>query len=211
MVLQETQYNLGDKFRIPNYTTYRNDRLTHMGDVSAHLIKNSIDQHLSPIPTSTFENTTVSIDFPNNKSLTISSIYRPPPHGRSNTQDLNNVFNFTPKEIAVWNFNAKHPAWSESRANINGTIIHNDIANNNLVLAPLELTHFPYHHLSNNTIVSLMLCTTCNAVIHELIFFADKNRHSSFGAAQPNLVQRTGGRVMSLGQECRGIETRFHQ
>ncbi|GBN14421.1 hypothetical protein AVEN_167098-1 [Araneus ventricosus] len=124
-----------------------------MGGITALLIKNSIHHHFTPIPTCTFEITTTSIDLPNNKSFTISSIYSPPPHGKSNTQDMNNLFNLTPKGIAAGNFNSKYPAWSEGRANINGTIIYNHIANNNLVvLAPLELTHFSYHHLSNNTL-----------------------------------------------------------
>ncbi|GBM34723.1 hypothetical protein AVEN_208884-1 [Araneus ventricosus] len=40
----------------------------------------------------------------------------------------------------------------ESRS-IKGSIIHNHIANNNLVLlAPLEPTHFQYHHPSSSTL-----------------------------------------------------------
>ncbi|GBN91499.1 hypothetical protein AVEN_10985-1 [Araneus ventricosus] len=55
--------------------------------------------------------------------------------------------------IAVGDFNAKHPAWSQSRSNINGSIIHNHISNINLVLlAPLEPTHPPYHHPSSSTL-----------------------------------------------------------
>ncbi|GBN19981.1 hypothetical protein AVEN_204579-1, partial [Araneus ventricosus] len=69
------------------------------------------------------------------------------PHGRIVTQDLNNLFNLSLKGIAVGDFNAKHPAWSQGRSSIIGSIIHNHIANNNLVLlAPLDPTHFPYHH-----------------------------------------------------------------
>ncbi|GBN55309.1 hypothetical protein AVEN_47851-1 [Araneus ventricosus] len=147
--LQETYLNPGVKLTIPNYTTYRNDRLTHRGGSTALLIKNSINHHPTPVFTSTFENTSVSIDLPNNNRFQHLSS----PHGRIDTQDLNNIFNLSLKGIAVGDFNAKHPAWSQSRSNINGSIIHNHIANNNLVLlAPLEPTHFPYHHPSSSTL-----------------------------------------------------------
>ncbi|GBL88887.1 hypothetical protein AVEN_179780-1 [Araneus ventricosus] len=123
-----------------------------MGGGTALLIKNSINHHPTPVSTSKSENTSVSIDLPNNNSFIISSIYRPP-HGRIDTQDLNNLFNLALKGIAVRDFNAKYTAWSEDQSNINGSIIHNHIANNNLVLlAPLEPTHFPYHHPSSSTL-----------------------------------------------------------
>ncbi|GBO02102.1 hypothetical protein AVEN_164356-1 [Araneus ventricosus] len=52
-----------------------------MGGGTALLMKNSINHHPTPVSTSKSENTSVSIDLPNNNSFTISSIYRPP-HGR---------------------------------------------------------------------------------------------------------------------------------
>ncbi|GBN78186.1 Nucleic-acid-binding protein from transposon X-element [Araneus ventricosus] len=149
VALQETHLNPGVKLTIPNCTTYRNDRLTHRGGGTALLIKNSINHHPTPVFTSTFENISVSIDLPNNNSFTISSIYHPH-HGRIDSQDLNNLFNISLKGIEVGDFNAKHPASSQGRSNINGSIIHNHIANSNLVLlAPLEPTNFPYHHPSS--------------------------------------------------------------
>ncbi|GBM89207.1 putative RNA-directed DNA polymerase from transposon X-element [Araneus ventricosus] len=76
-----------------------------------------------------------------------------PPHGRVLTQELDRLFNQSSKAIVVDDYNAKHPAWSVGRYNINGSIIHNHIANNNLVLLyPLEPTHFPYHHPSSSTL-----------------------------------------------------------
>ncbi|GBM88937.1 hypothetical protein AVEN_146631-1 [Araneus ventricosus] len=81
VALQETHLNPGVKLSIPNYTTYRNDRMTHRGGGTALLIKNSINHHPTPVFTSTFENTSVSIDLPNNNRFTISSIYRPPMGG----------------------------------------------------------------------------------------------------------------------------------
>ncbi|GBM32143.1 hypothetical protein AVEN_11927-1 [Araneus ventricosus] len=77
IALQETHLNPGDKLTVPNYTTYRSDRLTHRAGGAA-LIKSLINPHPTPASTSTFENTAVSIDLPNNNSFTISSIYLPP-------------------------------------------------------------------------------------------------------------------------------------
>ncbi|GBN23224.1 RNA-directed DNA polymerase from mobile element jockey, partial [Araneus ventricosus] len=105
-----------------------------------------------PLATTSFENTTIAIDHPTNNSMFISSIYRPP-HGRISTQELDRIFTLSPKGIALGDFNAKHPAWSKGRANTNGTIIHDHIVDNNLVLlAPLEPTHFPHNHPSSSTL-----------------------------------------------------------
>ncbi|GBN75382.1 putative RNA-directed DNA polymerase from transposon X-element [Araneus ventricosus] len=91
---------------------------------------------------------TIELHLPDSTPITISSIYRPP-HGSISTLELNNIFNSNSKCIAVGDFNAKHRAWSSGTWNSNGTIIHDYICNNNLILlAPCEPTHFPNH--SNN-------------------------------------------------------------
>ncbi|GBN39168.1 putative RNA-directed DNA polymerase from transposon X-element, partial [Araneus ventricosus] len=152
IALQETHLNPCDKLKIPNYTPYRTDRTTHRGGGTALLVKNSIDHHPTPIASTSFENTTVILDLPNNNNISITSIYRPP-HGRINTQELDRLFSQSAKAIVVGDFNAKHAAWSMGSSNTNGSIIHDHIANNNLVLlAPLEPTHFPYHHPSSSTL-----------------------------------------------------------
>ncbi|GBO21678.1 hypothetical protein AVEN_26086-1 [Araneus ventricosus] len=79
--------------------------------------------------------------------ITDSSNYRPP-HGRINTQEIDRIFNQSNK-----GYNSKHRAWSRGRSNTNGTIIHDNIVSNNVVLlAPLEPTHFPYNHASSRTL-----------------------------------------------------------
>ncbi|GBL82370.1 hypothetical protein AVEN_252527-1 [Araneus ventricosus] len=78
MAIQEAHLNPGDKLKIPNYTTHRTDRLTHRGGGTALLIRNSIDHHTTPIASSTFENTTISINLPSRPQITVSIIYRPP-------------------------------------------------------------------------------------------------------------------------------------
>ncbi|GBN97418.1 putative RNA-directed DNA polymerase from transposon X-element [Araneus ventricosus] len=146
--LQETHLNPGDRLKFPNYSSYQTDRLTHRGYRTAILIRNSIDHHPAPIASTTFENITIEIHLPNITPITISSIYRPP-HGSISTLELNNIFNSNCKCIAVGDFNAKHKAWSSGTWNSNGTIIHDYICNNNLILlAPCEPMHLPNH--SNN-------------------------------------------------------------
>ncbi|GBO40428.1 RNA-directed DNA polymerase from mobile element jockey, partial [Araneus ventricosus] len=148
LALQETHLNPGDRLKFPNYSSYRTDRLTHRGGGTAILIRNSIDHHPTPIASTTFENTTIELHLPDSTPITISSNYRPP-HGSISTLELNNIFNSNSKCIAVGDFNAKHRAWSSGTWNSNGTIIHDYICNNNLILlAPCEPTHFPNH--SNN-------------------------------------------------------------
>ncbi|GBN76416.1 RNA-directed DNA polymerase from mobile element jockey [Araneus ventricosus] len=148
LALQETHLNPGDRLKFPNCLSYRTDRLTHRGGGTAILIRNSIDHHPTPISYTTFENTTIEIHLPDSTPITISSIYRPP-HGSISTLELNNIFNSNSKYITVGDFNAKHRAWSSGTWNSNGTIIHDYICNNNLILsAPCEPTHFPNY--SNN-------------------------------------------------------------
>ncbi|GBM42847.1 putative RNA-directed DNA polymerase from transposon X-element [Araneus ventricosus] len=148
LALQETHLNPGDRLKFPNYSSYRTDRLTHRGGGTAILIRNSIDHHPTPIASTTYENTTIEIHLLDSTPITISSIYRPP-HGSISTLELNNIFNSNSKCITVDDFNAKHRAWSSGTWNSNGTIIHDYICHNNLILlAPCEPTHFPNH--SNN-------------------------------------------------------------
>ncbi|GFX37017.1 RNA-directed DNA polymerase from mobile element jockey [Trichonephila clavipes] len=76
IALQETNLRPCHSLHIPNYKTYRNDRLTHRGGVTAILIKSSIPHHVLDIATHSLENTTVNIE--GERNITISSIYRPP-------------------------------------------------------------------------------------------------------------------------------------
>ncbi|GBM46176.1 putative RNA-directed DNA polymerase from transposon X-element [Araneus ventricosus] len=148
LTLQETHLNPGDRLKFPNYSSYRTDRFPHRGGGTAILIRNSIDHHPTPIATTTFENTIIEIHLRDSTPITISSIYRPP-HGSISTLELNNIFNSNSKCITVGDFNAKHRAWSSGTWNSNGTIIHDYICNNNLILlAPCESMHFLNH--SNN-------------------------------------------------------------
>ncbi|GFU19909.1 RNA-directed DNA polymerase from mobile element jockey [Trichonephila clavipes] len=98
-------------FNIPNYTIYRNDRLTHRGGGTAILIKSSIAHHCIHIHTHTLENTTIVLEGSN--KITISCIYRPPnsPH-QALIPDLLKILRNRTHCFIVGDYNAKHHSWS---------------------------------------------------------------------------------------------------
>ncbi|GBO04941.1 hypothetical protein AVEN_80664-1 [Araneus ventricosus] len=130
---------------------FKTNRLTHSGDGTALLIRNSIDHYPTPIASDSFENTTITVILPNSQQITVSSIYRPL-HGIISADEFNRIFNSSDKCSACIidvDFNAKHSAYNFGRRNENGKSINDYICNNNLIiLPPPEPTHFP--HNSNN-------------------------------------------------------------
>ncbi|GFU90361.1 putative RNA-directed DNA polymerase from transposon X-element [Trichonephila clavipes] len=111
IALQETFLQPCHSFNIPNYTIYRNDRLTHRGGGTAILIKSSIAHHSIHIHTHTLENTTIVLEGSN--KITISCIYRPPnsPH-QALIPDLLKILRNRTHCFIVGDYNAKHHSWS---------------------------------------------------------------------------------------------------
>ncbi|GBN97935.1 hypothetical protein AVEN_150288-1 [Araneus ventricosus] len=141
IVIQEIHLRPAGILKFPNYTTYRSVCPTYRVGCKTKVIRNSNNHKSTPISTTFFENTTVSTDMNDSKTLTISSIYRPS-HVKINTSELKRIFNLTNKCITIGNFNAKQQVWSSSHSNSNGQIIHNFIIDKHLVLLP------PTHPLS---------------------------------------------------------------
>ncbi|GBM61716.1 hypothetical protein AVEN_120566-1 [Araneus ventricosus] len=75
-----------DNLKFSNYTTYRSDRLAHRGGYTREVIRNCINHNPTPISTTSFENTSVSIGMNDSKALTLSSIYLPR-HCKINTSE----------------------------------------------------------------------------------------------------------------------------
>ncbi|GFS59773.1 putative RNA-directed DNA polymerase from transposon X-element [Trichonephila clavipes] len=111
IALQETFLQPCHSFNIPNYTIYRNDRLTHRGGGTAILIKNSIAHHSIHIHTHSLENTTIVLEGSN--KITICCIYRPPnsPH-QALIPDLLKILRNRTHCFIVGDYNAKHHSWS---------------------------------------------------------------------------------------------------
>ncbi|GFV18524.1 probable RNA-directed DNA polymerase from transposon X-element [Trichonephila clavipes] len=135
IALQETFLQPCHSFNIPNYTIYRNDRLTHRGGGTAILIKNSIAHHSIHIHTHALENTTIVLEGTN--KITISCIYRPPnsPH-QTLIPDLLKILRNRTHCFIAGDFNAKHHSWSpQSRNNTCGSTLFKFIRNCGFLLS----------------------------------------------------------------------------
>ncbi|GFX37015.1 nucleic-acid-binding protein from transposon X-element [Trichonephila clavipes] len=124
IALQETRLRPCHNLNLPNYKTYRTDRLTHRGGGTAVLIKSSIPHHVLDIKTHSLENTTIAIE--GERNITISSIYRPPRSpAPSLISDLLRIFRNRPECLAVGDYNAIHRTWNHyDRSNAAGNALH---------------------------------------------------------------------------------------
>ncbi|GFV69358.1 RNA-directed DNA polymerase from mobile element jockey [Trichonephila clavipes] len=68
IALQETNLRPCIDLNIPNYSTHRNDRLTHRGGGTAILVKNSIAHHVINIYTTAVNITAIEIEGPTNNT-----------------------------------------------------------------------------------------------------------------------------------------------
>ncbi|GFT55651.1 probable RNA-directed DNA polymerase from transposon X-element [Trichonephila clavipes] len=137
---------------IPNYKTYRNDRLTHRGGGTAILIKSSIPHHVLDIATHTLENTTVNIE--GERNITISSVYRPPRSpAPSLISDLLKIFRNRPECLVVGDYNAKHRTWNQYvKANAAGNTLHKFVKNCGFTItAPADPTMISNRRNSRNS------------------------------------------------------------
>ncbi|GFU82545.1 RNA-directed DNA polymerase from mobile element jockey [Trichonephila clavipes] len=115
--IKETRLRPCHNLNLPNYKTYRTDRLTHRGGGTAVLIKSSIPHHVLDIKTHSLENTTIAIE--GERNITISSIYRPPRSpAPSLISDLLRIFRNRLECLAVGDYNAIHRTWNhDDRSN----------------------------------------------------------------------------------------------
>ncbi|GFY66661.1 putative RNA-directed DNA polymerase from transposon X-element [Trichonephila inaurata madagascariensis] len=117
VALQETFLRPCLDLNIANFTTHRNDRMTHRGGGTAILVKNSIPHHSIQINTNTVETTTIVIESqPSN--VAICSLYNPPGSPvRNLIPDLLKIFRNRSQCIIVGDYNAKHTSWSVATVN----------------------------------------------------------------------------------------------
>ncbi|GFY46800.1 RNA-directed DNA polymerase from mobile element jockey [Trichonephila inaurata madagascariensis] len=144
VALQETFLQPYNSLNIPNYTTYRNDRLTHRGGGTAILIKNSIAHHSIDIRTPTIENTAIVVE--GSHKVTICSIYRPPQTPAQNLiTDLQRILRNRTHCFIVGDFNAVHRTWSpHSRTTHCGCKLFNFIRSGGYLMSfPAEPTTVP--------------------------------------------------------------------
>ncbi|GFY62038.1 putative RNA-directed DNA polymerase from transposon X-element [Trichonephila inaurata madagascariensis] len=165
IALQETMLRPCHSLNLPNYKTYRTDRLTHRGGGMAILIKNSIPHHILDIKTHSIENTTLNIE--GDRNITISSIYRPPRSPAPTLiSDLLKIFRNRPECIVVGDFNAKHGTWNHHpHPNPAGTILHKFARNCGFVIsAPGEPTMISRSRNGNDSTIDLGISCGLNNI-----------------------------------------------
>lgn len=144
LLANETFLKPSDSFNIPNYLTYRNDRLHNKGGGTAIFIKRSLMHCELPCKTTIHtENTTIQLQT-NNGALRLSAVYSPP--GKHiNPLDLDTLLDTHTPTLVMGDLNAKHKSWHSRRTNTKGTQLHTYINNthNTLIDAPHEPTLYP--------------------------------------------------------------------
>ncbi|GFT80174.1 putative RNA-directed DNA polymerase from transposon X-element [Nephila pilipes] len=95
ITLQKTRLKPVDSFNIPNYITYRTDRISYAGGGTAILVRNRIPHHSIHIETTLIENTIITIERRNSPPITTVSAYKSP------SKDLSHMENFSGKRQIV--------------------------------------------------------------------------------------------------------------
>ncbi|GFX73782.1 RNA-directed DNA polymerase from mobile element jockey [Trichonephila clavipes] len=157
IALQETFLRPIIDLKIPNYSTYRNDRLTHHDGGTAILVKNSITHHPINIYTTAVSITAVEIEGPTN-NITVCSLYRSPTSPfNSFIPDLIKFFRNRAQCIAVDVYNAKHSTWNRNRrGDPAGTKLLNYAnACGFVISAPTDPTRIPHQQNHQPSVVDL--------------------------------------------------------
>lgn len=117
LLVQETLLKPTQTVRVPNYTTYRNDRHQGRKGGTAVYIRSNIDHHVLATPTfAHMEATSVVVNTQRHGPLKISSVYNPPTKTITN-DDIELLFRETMPTIVAGDLNAKHPAWNSRSTN----------------------------------------------------------------------------------------------
>ncbi|GFR25092.1 RNA-directed DNA polymerase from mobile element jockey [Trichonephila clavata] len=117
VALQETFLRPSLTLNIANFTTHRNDRMTHRGGGTAILVKNSIAHRRIHIHTTSVEVTAIVLEDQPLKT-TICSLYKPPTSSNNSCiSDLLKIFRNRSQCLIVGDFNARHTTWSPNSSN----------------------------------------------------------------------------------------------
>mgnify|MGYP003623267833 FL=1 len=149
ILLNETHLKPHHRFNVPNFTTYRIDRLTQDGGGgTAILVKSGIPhQHFDLPPLISIEATAIQLQIGGKYTL-IVSVYKQPRTALA-VQDITELTTLADKVILAGDLNAKHANWNSYKNNQAGNILNTYITrHNNLdINAPTEPT---CRHKANN-------------------------------------------------------------
>ncbi|GFY01599.1 RNA-directed DNA polymerase from mobile element jockey [Trichonephila clavipes] len=169
IALQETNLRPCIDLNIPNYSTHRNDRLTHRGGGTAILVKNSIAHHVINIYTTAVNITAIEIEGPTN-NITVCSLYRSPSSPiNSFIPDLIKIFRNRAQCIVVGDYNARHPTWNPNRrGNTAGTRLFHYANTCGLVIsAPTDFTKIPQQQNHQPSVIDLGVSCGINNIAVE--------------------------------------------
>ena len=155
LLIQETHLDRTCTFKIPNYTTYRNDRDRHGGG-TAVVIRSKIKHQLAILPDCTSLELT-AIQIPDLQTTIISAYKRP--SVKLLETDLKNLLKTDVKVIIGGDLNCKHTNWHSTKINTEGRRLY-DMTNpltNVLITAPTESTR--YSHNCNDVLDIFILKT----------------------------------------------------
>lgn len=155
VMLSETRLN--DNHRDPilvGYSIYRTDRPNGVGGGTAIFVRKSIRHHVAPIGgLQSLEATGVLISTTRGP-LHLVSVYNAP-NNALNTDDLELVFNSSPRLLIAGDLNAKSAEWDCRSPNTNGRILSQFAAVHDLhISAPSEPTHICLQH-NNSDILDI--------------------------------------------------------
>ncbi|GFW90801.1 probable RNA-directed DNA polymerase from transposon X-element [Trichonephila clavipes] len=169
IALQETNLRPCIDLNIPNYSTHRNDRLTHRGGGTAILVKNSIAHHVINIYTTAVNITAIEIEGPTNNT-TVCSLYRSPSSPiNSFIPDLIKIFRNRAQCIVVGDYNARHSTWNPNRrGNTAGTRLFHYANTCGLVIsAPTDFTRIPQQQNHQPSVIDLGVSCGINNIAVE--------------------------------------------
>ncbi|GFV85374.1 probable RNA-directed DNA polymerase from transposon BS [Trichonephila clavipes] len=169
IALQETNLRPCIDLNIPNYSTHRNDRLTHRGGGTAILVKNSIAHHVINIYTTAVNITAIEIEGPTNNT-TVCSLYRSPSSPiNSFIPDLIKIFRNRAQCSVVGDYNARHSTWNPNRrGNTAGTRLFHYANTCGLVIsAPTDFTRIPQQQNHQPSVIDLGVSCGINNIAVE--------------------------------------------
>ena len=143
LLLTETHLLPIQTFKLPNFTTYRTDRLLRRGGGTAILVKNTLLHYNIQAPTlKTLEATTIQIQI-NSTHYRFASCYKSPAETLY-PPDLDALLDFGGPCIIGGDFNCKDPLWNSRVPNVNGKILKSYAIKNNIIIhGPFQPTFFP--------------------------------------------------------------------
>lgn len=156
--ITETHLNPTSSFVLQGYKTVRVDRQNSNGGGVLILIKYTIPHNQITLPhTPGLEKVAINLNYKNNDTLTIVTVYKPP-NIKINNSNISALFQLTNPFIIVGDLNSKHTTWGCRTTNPAGNYIYDIKCNLNLrIISPIEPTYFPYDSKKSPDILDIAI------------------------------------------------------